>query len=149
MLRQPAPQVRPDEASEEVGRGLAFASRRGGSAWLPVSRSPAHGRHRPARGRRTRARHRGGYRAPVTEDAGALLARAAQGQGPDARPARGAAQEGDRVRSCINTPVARTDRQRLQRRPATISWIRSTDAWTTLEATTRSSRVNPRPPALI
>ena len=59
----------------------------------------------------------------VPQDAGALLAPAAQGQGPDARAARGAAQEGNRVRGYQKTPVARIDRQRLQRSRSTISWI--------------------------
>ena len=62
-------------------------------------------------------------RQPVAD----LFAPAAQGQGPDAHAARGAAQEGDRVRGCIKTPVARTDHQRLQRSRSTISWI---DRWT-------------------
>ena len=57
-----------------------------GLAWLPVSRPAAHCRHGSARGRRTRPRDRSGDRAPLAEDAGALLAPAAQGKGSDAHP---------------------------------------------------------------
>ncbi len=69
-----------------MGRRLAIATESSWFTWIPVSRSATHCRHRSAGGRRTRPRDPGRDRAALQEDAGALLAPAAQGEGSDAHP---------------------------------------------------------------
>ena len=91
--------IRSAEAREQVGRRLAVATESSWFTWIPVSRSAAHCRHRSAGGRRTRPRDPGRDRAALQEDAGALLAPAAQGKGSDAHPdGRATEEEGKRLK---------------------------------------------------
>src|SRR5918996_1647891 len=99
LVREPASQARSEEACEQVGRRMAVATERSWFTWVPVSRSAAHCRHRSAGGRRTRPRDPGRDRAALQEDAGALLAPAAQGKGSDAHPdGRATEEEGERLK---------------------------------------------------
>src|SRR5687767_9682032 len=78
VVREPASQTGPHEASEQLAYGVASPTRYSWTTWPALPRSSSHRRHPAPRGRRAGSRRRIDYRAPLAEDAGALLAHQTQ-----------------------------------------------------------------------